>query len=237
MTRIKHFIFLCAAIIMSASISFAQKLKIEKDIDRNIPDTLEINYEDDFLPQYAVDSIVHDLKINEDSIFALYDTMTPERFDERYFNKFDPTPSKALWYSILFPGGGQIYNRKFWKLPIIYGGLLAILYGYNFNNKYYQTYQNAYRDLVMNSPNKSYMDFLPPNYNVEARRSYLEQTFQRKKNFYRTNRDYCLVGMVGVYLVAMVDAYVDAALYHFDVSTDLDANNNPVFMLSYSVNF
>lgn len=231
----RHITLVCVILLMSASASFAQE--VERTVERHLPDSVDILPEDDFLPQYAVDSVMQELKINEDSIFALYDTMTPERFDERYFSKFNPTPSKALWYSILFPGGGQIYNRKYWKLPIIYGGILAILYGYNFNNKYYQTYQNAYRDLVMNSPNKSYMDFLPPNYNVEARRSYLEQTFQRKKNFYRTNRDYCLVGMIGVYLVAMVDAYVDASLYHFDVSTDLDANSKPVFILSCTVNF
>ena len=224
---------------MSSNLAFAQNdiVKQKTDTLSLKADSIEQIFADDFLPQYAIDSLTKDLQINEDSIFALYEMITPERYDERIFNKFDPTPSKALWYSIRFPGGGQIYNRKFWKLPIIYGGLLAILYGYNFNNKYYKTYQNAYRDLVTNSPNKSYMDFLPPGYNVEARRSYLEQTFKNKKNFYRTNRDYCLVGMIGVYLVAMVDAYVDAALYHFDVSTDLDANNNPVFMLSCTVNF
>jgi len=154
-----------------------------------------------------------------------------------YFRNYDPVPSKALWYAALFPGGGQIYNRKYWKLPIIYGGYLGLIYGYQFNQRYYRTYSNAYRDLVLDSPNKSYMDFLPSTYNIEANRSYLEKTFQRKRNFYRQYRDYCLVGMIGVYLVAMVDAYVDAALYHFDVSTNLDANNKPALMVSYHLDF
>lgn len=154
-----------------------------------------------------------------------------------YFRDFNPIPAKALWYAALFPGGGQIYNRKYWKLPIIYGGYLGLIYGYRFNQRYYRTYSNAYRDLVLNSPNKSYMDFLPSTYNVEANRSWLESTFQRKRNFYRQYRDYCLVGMIGVYLVAMVDAYVDASLYHFDVSTNLDANNRPTLMLGCHFDF
>lgn len=160
---------------------------------------------------------------------------TPEQ--DPYFRDYKPVPSKALWYAALFPGGGQIYNRKYWKLPIIYGGYLGLIYGFQFNQKYYRTYSNAYRDLVLNSPNKSYMQFLPPNYPVESRRDYLEKTFQRKRNAYRQYRDYCLVGMIGIYLVAMVDAYVDAALYNFDVSTNLDANNNPTLMIGYHIDF
>lgn len=197
----------------------------------------QVVVDEDALPQYEVDSIAQELVINEDSLAAVYANMSIEEFDDDYFSRFNPSPAKAVWYAALFPGGGQIYNRKYWKLPIIYGGFLGLLYGYNWNNKYYRTYSNAYRDLVLNSPNASYMDFLPPGYNIEPRRDYFEKTFKRKKNFYRTYRDYCVVGMVGVYLVAMVDAYVDAALYHFDVSTDLDANNRPAFMLSYKINF
>ena len=200
-------------------------------------DTLPELILDNALPQYATDSLMPDLVVNEDSLAAVYAFMTAEMWDDDYFNRFNPSPNKALWYAALFPGGGQIYNRKYWKLPIIYGGLLGLIYGYSFNNKYFTTYSNAYRDLALNSPNKSYMDFLPPGYDVEAKRDYLEKTFKRKKNMYRTWRDYCLVGMIGVYLVSMVDAYVDASLYHFDVSTDLDADKNPTLMLSYKINF
>ena len=204
---------------------------------QQVPDTIpEFDY-DDVLPQYAIDSLMPDLIVNEDSLAAIYASMTAEMWDDDYFQKFNPQPNKALWYAALFPGGGQIYNRKYWKLPIVYGGFLGLLYGYNFNDKYFRTYSNAYRDLVLQSPNKSYMDFLPPGYPVESRTDYLEKTFKRKKNFYRTYRDYCLVGMLGVYLVAMVDAYVDASLYHFDVSTDLSADNHPTLMLSYKINF
>lgn len=207
-------------------------------------DSLFIEGDDD-LPQYGnAGHLQHeagDIFVNFDSLMAtLADSVNLQPWSmeaDPYFANFDPIPTKAVWYAALFPGGGQIYNRKFWKLPIIYGGYIGLIYGYRWNQRYYRTYANAYRDLALNSPNKSYMDFLPPTYPVEARRSYLEKTFKRKRNSYRQYRDYCLVGMIGVYLVAMVDAYVDAALYHFDVSTDLDACNRPTLMLGYHIDF
>lgn len=230
---------LIATFLMTCTIMLCLPFPAKAQLDTLIHqrDTLPELILDNALPQYATDSLMPDLTVNEDSLAAVYAAMTAEMWDDDYFKRFNPSPNKALWYAALFPGGGQIYNRKYWKLPIIYGGLLGLIYGYSFNNKYFTTYSNAYRDLALNSPNKSYLDFLPPGYDVEAKRDYLEKTFKRKKNMYRTWRDYCLVGMIGVYLVSMVDAYVDASLYHFDVSTDLDADNNPTLMLSYKINF
>ena len=166
---------------------FSAKAQLDTLIHQR--DTLPELILDNALPQYATDSLMPDLVVNEDSLAAVYASMTAEMWDDDYFNRFNPSPNKALWYAALFPGGGQIYNRKYWKLPIIYGGLLGLIYGYSFNNKYFTTYSNAYRDLALNSPNKSYMDFLPPGYDVEAKRDYLEKTFKRKKNMYRTWRD------------------------------------------------
>lgn len=216
--------------------AFAQQQDTIVHKQKNIPDSIPVII-DDALPMYEVDSLMPDLIVNEDSLAAVYAAMTAEMWDDDYFKRFNPTPNKALWFAALFPGGGQIYNRKYWKLPIVYGGIMGCLYGYNWNNKYFRTYSNAYRDLVLDSPNKSYMEILPPTYPVKDRYAYLEKTFKRKKNFYRQYRDYCVLGMIGVYLVAMVDAYVDAALYHFDVSTDLDANSQPALMMSYKINF
>ncbi len=139
--------------------------------------------------------------------------------------------------SVVFIGANQIYHKQYWKLPIIYGGYLGLISGYRWNQKYYRTYANAYRHSMLRRPNASYRDFLPPNYDVESHRSYLEKAFKRKRNTYRNYRDYCLVGMIGVYLVSIVDAYVDASLYHFDVSTDLDANNRPTLMVGYRLDF
>lgn len=172
--------------------------------------------------------------------------LTPKPWEltgDPYIDNFNPVPRKALWMAALFPGGGQIYNRKYWKLPIIYGGFLGLVYGYNWNQRYYRTYQNAYRDLMTDSPNASYLQFLPGKTTeakqtyATSRRSYLESTFKRKKNVYRNYRDYCIVGMIGVYLVSLVDAYVDAALFHFDVSSDLSATESPAVTVSYTMQF
>ncbi len=183
------------------------------------------------------------ITVNEDSLRVVYESMEMSwdggidpKYDP-YFQNYNPNPWKAVWYAALFPGGGQIYNRKYWKLPIIYGGFLALLYGYNWNQRYYRTYVNAYRDLVTESPNASYMDFLPPNYPVQSRKDYLEKVFKNKKNTYRNWRDYCVLGMIGVYLVAMVDAYVDASLYHFDISTDLGPDDKPEVTVGYTIDF
>lgn len=201
---------------------------------------------DDALPQYEISDSV--ATFNEDSIAAIYAremleaSQQFERVDT-YFARFNPEPQKAVWMSALFPGAGQIYNRKYWKLPIIYGGFLGLIYGYNWNQRYYKTYQNAYRDLVNDSPNASYLQLIRGR-DEEAKRKYIEENknnlatrFKSKKNTYRNWRDYCVVGMLGVYLVSIVDAYVDASLYHFDVSPDLDAYNNPSVVVSYTIDF
>ena len=222
---------------------FEQEFKAKKDSlpnDSIVADSLL--FFDDLLPQYELADTL--AAFSEDSLAAVYAQrmMEENKFDD-YFDRFNPTPAKAVWMAALFPGGGQIYNRKYWKLPIVYGGFLALVYGYNFNQRYFRTYQNAYRDMITNSPNASYLQFLPGR-NIEAKklyaeqhRDYLQKTFTRKKDTYRNWRDYCIVGMLGVYLVSIVDAYVDAALYHFDISPELDAYNSPSMMVSYKIDF
>ena len=205
----------------------------------------EVSFEDG-LPQYfEADSLN---AFDSDSLLSSYareivDDLDEEYRVDRYFENFNPTPAKAVWMAALIPGGGQIYNRKYWKLPIVYGGFLGLVYGYNWNQRYYKTYQNAYRDLMTNSPNASYLQFMPgktlkdKQAYASTHGNYLETTFTRKRNTYRNWRDYCVVGMLGVYLVSIVDAYVDAALYHFDVSPELDACNNPSMVVSYRLEF
>ena len=154
-------------------------------------------------------------------------------------SNFAPDPNKAVWFAAIFPGGGQIYNRKYWKLPIIYGGFMGLTYGYSWNQRYYKGYSNAYRDLVENNPNKSYLDYVRPGFDVEANRRWLENALKNRKNSYRRNRDLCVISMIGVYLVAMVDAYVDASLYHFDISPDISMRVEPAVISTspFSSNF
>ncbi len=145
---------------------------------------------------------------------------------------FNPEPMRAVWLSALCPGLGQIYNRRYWKLPIIVGGYMGLAYATDWNNAMLRDYTKAYRDLMDSDPDtKSYMDFFAPGVDESSlSKSWLESVFQSRRNYFRRNRDLCIIGMVGVYLLAIVDAYVDASLAHFDITPDLSMHWSPVIM-------
>lgn len=141
---------------------------------------------------------------------------------ERKF-EFNPDPNRAVWLSALFPGLGQVYNRRYWKLPLIVGGYLGLGYATSWNNGMLKDYTRAYADLTDADPTtKSYMDFFPPTIREEdLDKEWLTNIMRSRKNYFRRNRDLCIISMVGVYLLAMVDAYVDASLAHFDITPEL----------------
>lgn len=141
---------------------------------------------------------------------------------------FVPKPTKALWLSLVLPGAGQIYNRKYWKLPIIYGGFLGCAYALTWNQMMYRDYSQAYLDIMDDDPNtKSYLDMLPPRYDITGREDQFKKIFKRKKDFYRRYRDLSAFCFIGVYLLSVVDAYVDAQLSEFDISPDLSMKVEP----------
>lgn len=144
---------------------------------------------------------------------------------------FNPDPTRAVWMSALFPGLGQIYNRRYWKLPIVVAGFMGLGYGMSWNNTQYQDYSNGYMDLMSGDPDKkSYMNFFPPNTDEDSLdKNWLKSVLQNRKNYYRRNRDLCIICMVAVYLVAIIDSYVDAQLAHFDISPDLSMDISPGF--------
>ncbi len=136
---------------------------------------------------------------------------------------FNPDPTCAVWMSALCPGLGQIYNRRYWKLPIVVGGFMGLAYGTAWNNTQYTDYTRAYRDLLDADPDtKSYMNFFPPTTQEgDLDQSWLSNILKNRKDYFRRNRDLCIIGMVGLYLLCIVDAYVDASLAHFDISPDV----------------
>lgn len=142
---------------------------------------------------------------------------------------FNPDPMRAVWMSALCPGLGQIYNRRYWKLPIIVAGFMGLGYGTSWNNTQYQDYSNAYLDLMSGDPDrKSYMNFFPPNTDESSLdKEWLKSVMKNRKDYYRRNRDLCVICMVGVYLLSLLDAYVDAQLAHFDISPDLSMDWSP----------
>jgi len=146
-----------------------------------------------------------------------------------------PDPKRAMWLAIIFPGGGQIYNRKYWKLPIFYGGFLGCFYAMNWNSTMYHDYAQAYIDIMDDDDNtKSYESFLPPSYDVESNRTRLQELFRKKKDYYRRYRDMSMFIMIGVYALSIIDAYVDAELSSFDISRDLSMKVRPAVINQHS---
>lgn len=151
---------------------------------------------------------------------------------------FVPNPTRAVIYSAIFPGLGQIYNRKYWKLPIVYGGIMGVIYAINWNNKTYKGYSDALKyvriDREITEETQWHSQYWKPYvpYGMDAA-SYLkdasfESTLKRGRDYNRRNRDLSIIIMVGVYFIAMVDAYVDAQLFDFDISPDLSMQVVPV---------
>jgi len=150
---------------------------------------------------------------------------------------FKPNPTKAVLYSAIFPGLGQIYNRKYWKLPIVYGGFLGLSYAITWNGGYYNDYNKAYRGILGDNPRVNYQSWIGmapwitnPSNLSDSEIEWLKSSFRRKRDFYRRNRDLSIIGAVALYAVCMIDAYVDAHLFDFDMSPDLSMRVEPVVM-------
>ena len=139
-----------------------------------------------------------------------------------------PDIATATWIALVIPGGGQIYNRKYWKLPIVYGGFVGCMYAYNWNGQMYKDYRQAYLDIMDSDPNTdSYKDFFRPGYNFEANKEYLQTVFKKRKDRYRRWRDMSIFATIGVYALSVIDAYVDAQLASFDISEDVNLSIEP----------
>lgn len=144
-----------------------------------------------------------------------------------------PDSNRAVWLATLFPGAGQIYNRKYWKLPIFYGGFVACTYALTWNSRMYKDYSQAYLDIMDSDPRtNSFLDFLPPNYDMSSDYvlNQLKTTFKNKKDYYRKYRDLSIFVFIGVYVLSVIDAYVDAELSSFDISKDLSMGLSPAVL-------
>ncbi len=146
-------------------------------------------------------------------------------------NPWKPNPNKALLWAII-PGGGQIYNRKYWKLPIVWGALATCAYFIGFNGRQYEEYHAAYRDLKSSDPsqNTAWLAFAPAGTKPEDYAQFttsLASTLERGNDYYRRYRDLSIVLAIGVYGLSILDAYVDAELFTFDISPDLSMSVMP----------
>ena len=153
---------------------------------------------------------------------------------KRDWTTWRPDVKRAMWLAIVLPGAGQIYNRKYWKLPIIYGGFVGCAYAITWNNQMYHDYSQAYLDIMDDDPTTdSYNQFLHLGATIDASNmDRYKEIFRKRKDRYRRWRDMGVFVMIGVYAFSIIDAYVDASLSEFDISDDLTLRVEPAFMNS-----
>ena len=151
-------------------------------------------------------------------------------------------PMKATMLSAVFPGGGQIFNGKYWKLPIVYAGFGAIFYMFKSNTDNYQMYFKGYVDFTDNiKETNSYLNFIsgdpanydpmlhPNTYNAASAKS-LEERMLRLIDYHKRYRDLSMI-LTGVwYLAQILDANVDASLMGYDVSDNLELTVAPTML-------
>ena len=172
----------------------------------------------------------------DDSLSVVVDTTILHKEMVDKWSTWRPDPKRALWLALVIPGGGQIYNRKYWKLPIVYGGFIGCLYAMNWNHTMYKDYSQALIDLVDNDPGtQSYNQFLHLGTQITpANASRYEDIFKKRKDKFRRWRDLSFFVMVGVYALSVIDAYVDAELSVFDISDDLSLRVEPTIINNHS---
>ena len=168
---------------------------------------------------------------------SLKTSLTPTlqtKKEKRNWDTWRPNPKRAMWLAIVLPGAGQIYNRKYWKLPLVYGGFVGCIYAMQWNNMMFRDYSKAYQDIMDTDPTtQSYNQFLHLGTRItDQNKEQYQSIFKSRKDRYRRWRDLSFFCLLGVYALSIVDAYVDASLSEFDISDDLSLRVEPAVMNS-----
>lgn len=147
-------------------------------------------------------------------------------------SNYQVDPDMAVWLAAVVPGLGQIYNRQYWKLPILYGGAMGLAYAISWNNQMYVDYRKAYIDIIDANPDsKFYENVLPKGVVIDSsNKDYYTRTIKNKQDAYLRNRDLCIICTGVLYLLSMIDAYVDAQMADYDISPDLSLQVAPAVL-------
>ena len=179
------------------------------------------------------------LYAHQDSIYYQPDTTKASEEDFKYYVDLTKKPDavKAVWLGAICPGAGQIYNKSYWKLPIVYGAFMGCWYAVSMMQNRYSGYKRAYLDLyrdneagtVTEDPSKSYIAVIPEGYDLArvGGASTWMNTLKNRQSIYRRYRDYSILATVVVYALSLIDAYVDAQLFDYDISPDLSLYVEP----------
>jgi hypothetical protein len=149
----------------------------------------------------------------------------PSKLDSVY--NAGHSPRKATIYSLVLPGLGQAYNHKYWKIPIIYAGAAALIYGLQWNQRNYKEFNRLFDYMTDNDTNTVAVykgRVISDNYSTWA---------LSNRNYFRKNRDLCAISLGLLYVMNVIDANVDAHLFEFNVNDDLSLSWEPrVFALN-----
>ena len=150
-------------------------------------------------------------------------------------------PMKATMLSAALPGFGQIYNRKYWKIPLVYIGFGAIGYGVVFNTTYYNKYTRAYQDFTDKIPETNsytvlirgvdpsrYDPVLHPTTYTLSDAAWVKDGLLRQIDYYKKYRDLSYIGIAAWYLFSILDANVDASLSDYDIGENINLTLAPV---------
>lgn len=187
---------------------------------------------------FAQETVIADdtIMINTDDMITSIDSTLASKETKKMLEKarrdwstWKPDPKRAMWLAIVIPGAGQIYNRKYWKLPIVYGGFVGCAYAMRWNNQMFSDYSQAYLDIMDDDETtKSYESFLHLGAKItDSNKERYQQIFKSRKDRYRRWRDLSFFCMLGVYAISIIDAYVDASLSQFDITDDLSLHIEP----------
>jgi hypothetical protein len=144
--------------------------------------------------------------------------------------------SRATTLAMICPGAGQIYNKSYWRVPIVVGGFATTIYCIDWNNRGYQRFKSAYRLLTeYNNTPQNLRDKLYPNGSLDEFNGRYESKFLKDmRNSYRRNRDLCIILTAGLYVLQIIDAHVDAHMRDYDISNDLSVSLTPAIGYSYN---
>lgn len=195
----------------------------------------EVSADSVSLTHAVSDSVVVNRAVYEDSVvdgrIFMADTLKNVR-PKRNWVTWRPNAKRAMWLAIVLPGAGQIYNRKYWKLPFVYGGFVGCAYAMRWNNQMFRDYSQAYMDIMDDDPNtQSYNQFLHLGAKIDSSNlDRYQRLFKNRKDKFRRWRDLSFFCLVGVYAISIIDAYVDASLSEFDISKDLSLRVEPTII-------
>lgn len=136
-------------------------------------------------------------------------------------------PRKATIQSAFIPGWGQVYNKQYWKVPVIYVTAAALIYGFTYNQKEYKELRRAYVYAVDTNPHTI------PTYKGNIIEENQIDIVARYRNTYKRYRDMTIIGMVALYALNVIDAHVNAHLFQFDIDENLSLNFVPSGKIIY----